>query len=201
MKQDATVSLSQQVLTLPNILTGLRLCLLPVFAVLLYQGRFGASLLVFVVSGVSDFFDGMLARRFQARSKLGTYLDPIADHSTVILVFLLLCFHSDLTFRIPLWLFLVIGIRDFLVGLSHLYILRVQGLKPLDPLFSGKVSSFIQYVAAGLVILANVIPSVFREHLLWLLALAYVVTGAFTLFSGFQYLHRGYAFRNERRMQ
>lgn len=201
MKHNGDVFLHHQVLTLPNLLTGLRLLLLPVFAFLLYQGKFKASLAVFVVSGVSDFFDGLLARRFQARSKLGTYLDPIADHSTVILVFLLLSFFSGLAFRIPVWLFLVIAVRDFLVGGSQLAVLRIQGLKPLEPIFLGKVSAFCQYITAGLVVLANVAPGVFEDHLRWLLVFAYILTGVVTVFSGTQYLVQGYTFLRERRQQ
>ncbi len=65
--------------TLPNFITLLRLAALPFFLLSIAEGRFGIALGLFVAAGVSDGIDGFLARRFDMRSALGAYLDPIAD--------------------------------------------------------------------------------------------------------------------------
>src|SRR5262249_52243582 len=65
--------------TLPNFITLLRLAALPFFLFAIAEGRFGIALVIFVLAGISDGIDGYLARRFDMRSALGAYLDPIAD--------------------------------------------------------------------------------------------------------------------------
>ena len=67
------------ILTVPNLLTFLRMALIPVFASLLFYGYSGIALIVFIVAGITDGVDGFIARRFKQESELGTIIDPIAD--------------------------------------------------------------------------------------------------------------------------
>ena len=83
-------SLHSDILTIPNLLTGLRILLLPVFAILFLKEKYKASLVIFLVGGASDFLDGYMARRLNCRSRLGSYLDPVADHGSVILIYVML---------------------------------------------------------------------------------------------------------------
>ena len=71
--------MSSRIVTLPNLLTIFRMVLIPVFVSLLFYQRFVLALGAFVVAGVTDGLDGLLARRFQQQSPLGRILDPIAD--------------------------------------------------------------------------------------------------------------------------
>ena len=65
--------------TIPNLLSVIRILLIPVFAVLFYKQEYGWAILTLVLSGLSDFFDGKIARKFNQISALGKMLDPVAD--------------------------------------------------------------------------------------------------------------------------
>jgi len=193
-------SLQSDIFTIPNILTGLRIVLLPIFAILFLKEKYKASLVVFLVGGASDFLDGFLARRLNCRSRLGSFLDPIADHGSVMLIYLMLTFSSGLPFRIPLSLFILIVSRDFIVAVSELGTIKIRGLdQNWDPIFTGKVAICSQFISACTVVLANISPRLFQENLHWLLWTVYLITGVFTLFSGLQYLNRGLGLWWERR--
>ncbi len=73
-------------LTVPNLLSFLRIVMVPIFAVLFHQGRYGWAVFVLALSGLSDFFDGKIARRFNQISNLGKMLDPVADKLTQITI-------------------------------------------------------------------------------------------------------------------
>ena len=70
---------SSRIVTVPNMLTVFRMVLIPVFVTLLFYQRFLSALGVFIVAGLTDRLDGLVARRFEQQSQLGTILDPIAD--------------------------------------------------------------------------------------------------------------------------
>src|SRR5215210_4795607 len=82
--------MSSRIATLPNLLTMLRMVLIPVFVSLLFYQRFGWALGVFLTAGVTDGLDGLLARRFDQKSQLGTILDPIADKLLLVTSFVVL---------------------------------------------------------------------------------------------------------------
>src|ERR1044071_2852240 len=99
--------MASSILTVPNLLTFLRMALIPVFASLLYYGYYDWALMVFVVAGVSDGVDGFIARRFKQESELGTILDPIADKLLMTTAFILLTIPSMLSpgrhLPVPFW--------------------------------------------------------------------------------------------------
>ena len=135
MENKSPDSLSNDIFTIPNLLTGLRILLLPVFTILFLKEKYKISLVVFLIGGASDFLDGYLARRLNSKSRLGSYLDPVADHGSVILIYVMLTFSSGLPFQIPLALFILIAVRDVLVGVSELGVLKSRGLdKTWDPI-------------------------------------------------------------------
>ena len=82
--------MASSILTIPNLLTFLRMALIPVFASLLYYGFTGWALIVFVIAGVSDGIDGFIARRLKQETELGTILDPIADKLLMTTAFVVL---------------------------------------------------------------------------------------------------------------
>ena len=79
--------MSSRIVTLPNLLTVVRMFLIPLFVICLYYQRFGWALFLFVTAGLTDGLDGMLARRFDQKSQLGTILDPIADKLLLVTAF------------------------------------------------------------------------------------------------------------------
>ena len=98
-------------LTVPNLLSLIRIFLIPAFAVLYYKGHIGWAVLMLALSGISDFLDGKIARRFNQVSELGKILDPVADKLTqiTIAVMLYIAFRScnDQLMVAFSWVFLV----------------------------------------------------------------------------------------------
>ena len=98
-------------LTVPNLLSLIRIFLIPAFAVLYYKGHIGWAVLMLALSGISDFLDGKIARRFNQVSELGKILDPVADKLTQITIAVMLYIEfrscNDQLMRAFSWVFLV----------------------------------------------------------------------------------------------
>ncbi len=123
--------------TVPNQITFLRLGFLPVFLMLIAYDRYRWALLVLVVSGLSDGFDGLLARSLNQRSALGAYLDPIADKLLLSSSFVLLAFKKQLAW----WLTILVLSRDVLILIVAVVILLVSGYRPFPPSIYGKLTT------------------------------------------------------------
>src|SRR3984893_16280156 len=104
--------MSSRIVTLPNVLTIFRMALTPVFVSLLFYQKFVWALAAFVVAGITDGLDGLLARRFQQQSELGRILDPIADKMMLVTSFVVLSmrgvFPTPLPKNLPIPFFLTI---------------------------------------------------------------------------------------------
>src|SRR4030065_2641137 len=103
-------------MNIPNLLTLLRIILVPVIVILLIQGVFLKALIAFIVASLSDVLDGFLARILHQQTALGAYLDPIADKALLASSFVTL----SVLHVIPGWLTGIVITRDFLIllGLS-----------------------------------------------------------------------------------
>jgi len=141
---------------LPNLLTLLRLLLVPPVAWLILSGTYGAALLLFVLAAVSDALDGFLARRFGWSSRLGALLDPLADK----LLLVVSCVCLSLAGLIPGWLALLVLARDLLiVAGSFCYRWRVGSLE-IRPSRLGKLSTFLQSALVSVALLqAALLPA------------------------------------------
>lgn len=138
-------------LTLPNVLSIVRLLLLPVFILFLVQDRLLAAGLVLVVSGVSDYLDGRIARAYGLVSRLGQLLDPIADRLYIATTLLGLAAVGV----VPWWLLVVLVARDAFV-LAMLPVVRRHHL-PIPPVdFVGKAATFNLLGAFPLLVFAHV---------------------------------------------
>src|SRR5258705_3874405 len=93
--------MSSRIVTVPNMLTVFRMVLIPVFVSLLFYQRFILALCVFILAGVTDGLDGLLVRRFDQRSQLGTILDPIAAKLMLVMSFVVLFMRSLLPRALP----------------------------------------------------------------------------------------------------
>ena len=169
--------------TLPNFITLVRLAALPFFLVAISDGRFVIALAVFVAAGLSDFVDGFLARRFDMRSALGAYLDPIADKLMLMSSYLFLAIPSyPARVKVPVWLSVMVISRDFLLMLVALLLILAAGRNRFSPSWAGKVTTVVQIVTVLFVLCANVWDWP-RE----LLLLAFGATATVTVVSGFDY--------------
>ena len=134
--------------TIPNLLSFLRIVIVPVFAYFFMQGQYGWAVFMLVLSGLSDFFDGKIARKFNQISALGKMLDPVADKLTqitlAILLFLSFNKADDSTLKAFSWVFLVFIVKEFVMVLGGAVMLAF-GIRPGAAEIYGKVATFAFY--------------------------------------------------------
>jgi cardiolipin synthase len=174
------------ILTVPNLLTFLRMALIPVFASLLFYGYAGWALFVFVVAGVSDGADGFLARRFNQQSELGTIIDPIADKLLMTTAFIVLTMPNVLQptrhLPVPFWVTAAVIGRDVLIVTVAGAINIMTGFRGFKPSWLGKASTFVQVVAVSLILVAAVTDYSFY------LPTTYFIVVLLAFASGFHYI-------------
>ena len=148
------------ILTIPNLLTFLRMALIPVFASLLFYGYSQLALIVFIVAGVSDGIDGFLARKFNQESELGTIIDPIADKLLMTTAFIILTMPNVLQpvrhLPVPFWVTAAVIGRDVLIITVAGAINIMTGFHGFRPSWLGKLSTLVQVIAVGMILLAAV---------------------------------------------
>lgn len=146
--------------TVPNLLTFLRMALIPVFASLLFYGYSGWALVVFVIAGVSDGIDGFVARRFNQQSELGTIIDPIADKLLMTVAFIVLTMPNVLQparhLPVPFWVTATVIGRDVLIVTVAGAINIMTGFRGFKPSWLGKASTTVQVLAVTLILVAAV---------------------------------------------
>ncbi len=127
--------------TLPNRLCILRILFIPLIIIFIEKGFFYVAFVLFILAGITDGLDGFVARRFKLTSKLGLYLDPIADKLLVSSVLITLTYHN----LVPLWVTILLVCREFIInGLRSFYAL--EGIT-IYPSFTGKLKTTLQIVA------------------------------------------------------
>lgn len=151
--------------TIPNLLSVIRILLIPVFAVSFYKEEYGWAILTLVLSGLSDFFDGKIARKFNQISALGKMLDPVADKLTqvtlAILLFVSFNNAQDATLKAFSWVFLVFIVKEIVMVLGGAVMLAC-GIRPGAAEIYGKVATFAFYAIMILVIAFGPEVGVFR---------------------------------------
>jgi cardiolipin synthase len=135
-------------MTLPNLITILRLMLVPLVVLMIVQGRLQTAFVLFVVAGISDAVDGAIARRFNMKSELGAYLDPLADKALIVSIYVALA----ITNVIPAWLTILVVARDIMI-VSAVIISWVMD-KPVEiaPIIVSKLNTGAQIAFAALVL-------------------------------------------------
>ncbi|MSO77069.1 MAG: CDP-alcohol phosphatidyltransferase family protein [Alphaproteobacteria bacterium] len=134
-------------MNLPNTISLMRLLCVPVAIWLIVTDDFAAAFWLFVLAGVSDAVDGVLARRWGWRTKLGSYLDPLADKALVVSVYVTLGLHQHL----PAWLVILVVFRDMvIIGGAMLQYAFTANLPRIKPLMISKLNTVAQILLAGL---------------------------------------------------
>jgi cardiolipin synthase (CMP-forming) len=178
-------------MTVPNLITLFRFILVPFVVYALFQGNTVLALAGFVVAGVSDGVDGYIARRFNQRSELGAYLDPIADKLLLVTIFIVFGYLGVL----PLWLVYLVVSRDAMI-VGAVVLSTVMG-NPVEmrPLFVSKMNTTVQIILAAFVLAELAfgldISSV-RSVLVWLAALLTAVSAGAYLVQWLRHM-AGYA--------
>lgn len=135
--------------TIPNWLSYLRIVLIPVFAVLFYNGYVGWAILVLAISGLTDFFDGKIARKFNQVSDLGKIIDPVADKLTQITIAVMLYIEfrssSEELIKTFSWVFLIFVIKEFVMVFFG-GLMLAMGLRPAAAEIYGKAATMVFYL-------------------------------------------------------
>jgi cardiolipin synthase len=172
--------------SLPNVLTSIRLILVPFIGAGLWQRHPGRSLVLVLLAGVSDGLDGWLARRFGWETRVGAWLDPLADKALLVTLYLML----GLTGAIPLWVtFLVLG-RDLFILLMVGAGFAFTTVREFPPSVWGKLSTIVQ-IGAAVGFLANTLVRLPVSS--WMIQVLVFATALATLWSGFDYGRRGFS--------
>jgi cardiolipin synthase len=172
---------------LPNAISVLRIALVVPIVYLLLNKQFNPALALFVIAGVSDALDGYLAKKYHWTSRLGSFLDPLADKLLLVSCFAV-CVVIEL---IPVWLFALVLCRDLLVAFGalacHFLLETFQG----DPPFSSKLNTALQIILLVMVFCNEslaAVPTTWVEFVLYSVAATTVVSGAEYIWTwGFKY--------------
>lgn len=141
------------VLTAANQLTLLRILLVPVFALCMLYGMPGWALVTFGVAGVTDAFDGLIARWTGQQTTIGAWLDPVADKLLVATMFVMLTLPGlGLPQRVPLWLTVLVLSRDIVIVATVTVVNLAVARRTFRPSMLGKLSTVV-YVLTGLMAL------------------------------------------------
>lgn len=170
-------------MTFPNLVTTLRIILAPIFVIYLINDQAFYSLIVFIIASISDGLDGLVARLFDQKSRLGSYLDPIADKIVLVSAFIGLAIKEML----PSWLSVMVISRDVMILLGIL-ILFFNGMKfRIRPSIVSKITTCFQFVT---VIVAYV------KGYFYLLEASFsffiYLTAILTVSSGLHYVYVGF---------
>jgi cardiolipin synthase len=168
-------------LTLPNIISFARLCVVPMAIWLVLHRHFGAAFVVFVLAGISDAIDGWLARR-QGGTVLGSVLDPLADKTLMVGMYVTLA----ATGQLPDWLAILVVFRDMLIVGGVVLLWLTSHSLGINPIPVSKTNTALQISLVALVLGLDSLGIVFEPLRL---AMIILVTG-FTLWSGGAYVAR-----------
>lgn len=173
----------RDIFTAPNQLTLLRLIFVPFVIITIFDRHYGWALVIFLVAGISDGIDGLLARALHQRTKLGEYLDPIADKLLLSTLFVVLSMVSKIPWRVTA---LVLTRDVFLLVIAAL-LYTVTSYRNFSPSVFGKVNTLAQIVTVVAVLLHEVYGALWvwyvRRVGLWTVV-------AMTLLSGLHYAWR-----------
>lgn len=159
-----------------------RIMATPLFIILLLQEKYQSALVIFLLAGLSDLADGLIARHWQQKSPLGAFLDPLADKLLLSSSFLALGYFQ----KMPAWLAVIVISRDVLI-VGGIVVLKLFDLEvAIRPVQVSKWATAFQILAVFFVLWHQVGP-----FPLWLLWGCFYATAALTVYSGFQYLVRG----------
>jgi cardiolipin synthase len=172
--------------TIPNLLSVLRMGLVPLFIISVLDGKPLRALILFLVAGVTDALDGFIARRANQQSLLGTYLDPIADKILLTSAYIALSIPSlNHGVQIPLWITVLVIARDLMIVVMAVIMALASGIRNFPPSRLSKFNTLVQVVTVLVLLVSALLPNLepVASMLLYLVA-------ATTLSSGLHYMFR-----------
>ena len=176
--------ISLRTMNLPNLITMIRILLVPVFVIFLLNHMFLAAIILFTIAGISDGIDGLLARTLDQRTQMGAYLDPMADKVMMTASFVCLAAMDIL----PPWLAVIVISRDLIIVFGIALCFIAERKVEITPSPAGKIATTAQILTVFIVLVFHEIPwSVFDRYGIFL----YYLTALITVVSGLQYVYIG----------
>jgi cardiolipin synthase len=172
-----------QLRSAPNLLTLLRLVFIPFAVIAVLGGHYGWALVIFVVAGISDGLDGLLARLLEQKTTLGQYLDPIADKLLLSTMFLVL----SATHKINWGVTVLVFSRDAIIVIICTLLYATSAMKIFRPSWLGKANTVAQILTVLLVLLHEIRSD---SWIAWGRRQGLNATIALTIFSGVHYIVR-----------
>jgi len=170
------MDITQILSNIPNLITVARMLMTPLAISMIISQRFLAAFMIFLLAGVSDAVDGLIARRFDLRTELGAYLDPLADKALLISIYISLAIYAEL----PAWLTVAVVSRDVMI----LFAIMVSWLmdKPVEirPVGVSKINTAAQIALAGFALGVRAYgfnPQPVQTVLVWTVAATTVASG------------------------
>ena len=170
-------------INIPNILSVVRFLIAPLFVILLLKGMFPFALFVFTIAGITDALDGLIAKYFNQKTVLGSYLDPIADKFLLASAFVILAVLKI----IPGWLTVIVLTRDIIIGIAYIiFALKNIQFAEIQPSFISKCTTTAQISTVILALLNPDIAGFFiiKRSFFW-------VAAGLTITSGLHYIYVG----------
>lgn len=166
--------------TVPNLLSLLRMGLVPLFIIALVSDRPMQALVIFLIAGLTDALDGLIARFWQQQSRLGAYLDPMADKLLLVSAYATLALPGlEIEPKIPVWVAVLVIARDVVIVIVSLVFYLAADVKSFPPARISKLTTVVQVVAVLVTLIAGVAPSftLASQTLLYLAAGLTVASG------------------------
>ena len=170
--------------SLPNLLTAARIALVPLIAVTVLRGNFRAALVLTMLAGFTDGVDGFVARRFGWTSRLGAWLDPLADKALLVTLFLVL----GRVGAFPWWLVALVLARDAVILLMAGAAFAFTAIRDFPPSIWGKLSTLVQ---VGACVGALGIRAIAYSRPRWIGVFLVAATAVATAWSGMDYVRLG----------
>jgi cardiolipin synthase (CMP-forming) len=187
--------LGTRVFTVPNLLSAFRILLIPIFVWALVERRIHDAFVVFFIAGLTDLFDGLAARAWHQRSRLGAILDPAGDKLLMATSCIILTIPSIARPNaIPLWLTVIIFLRDLMIVAGALYAYLSWRQKIFPPTLLGKISTGCQVGMIFFVLFFNA-----RGTAPGVMSWFFAITLFWTVASGLQYFVAGLGILKSRR--
>jgi cardiolipin synthase (CMP-forming) len=173
------------IFTPANQLTLMRMLLIPAFVILLIYGYRGWALVTFITAGITDLFDGLIARLMQEKTVLGAWLDPMADKLLLVTMFVMLTL-PDIggPNRLPLWFTVLVISRDVAIVATVAVVNLAVGPRTFRPSMYGKVATALYIMTGVAALYFNYLgePSLVVQALIWAsLAITFISAGHYAV--------------------
>ena len=163
-REAATEEVTNRILTLPNVITTIRLIMAPIALWQLVEGNDILATVLFAITAATDFLDGQIARRTHSVSRLGQLLDPIVDRV------LMICGVVGLLVvgRLPFWIVIVVLVRDIFLLIGGTYLMKSHKIR-VAVIYAGKFATTFLFIGcAGLMLNMPLIPGLGWVDVSWL---------------------------------